>query len=508
MEGLSHEACSLAGHLRLRKLVVLFDDNGISIDGSTSLSCSDDTLMRFRSYGWHAEAIDGHDPEAIDAAMQNARDADRPVLLACKTIIAKGAPTKAGTAASHGSPLGAAEIEGARRSMRWVHPPFHVPEAIRARWLAAGARCRDLRSAWEARYASASTRGELQRRLDGRLPDQFERTVTELVDQLLAARPSWATRKASQEVLTHLTQHLPELLGGSADLTGSNLTNTPSTPPLKPGGFGRHLHYGVREHGMVAAMNGMALHGGYIPYGGTFLVFTDYCRPALRLAALMRQRIVLVGTHDSIGLGEDGPTHQPVEHLASLRAIPDMMVFRPADVIETAECWAVALRRRDGPAILALSRQEVPCLRDLRVDQNLSALGGYVLDEAPSARDATILATGTEVAIAVQARRLLEEDGFAVAVVSLPCFELFEAQSQDYRDAVLGTAPRVAVEAASPWGWTRYVERECDVVGMRSFGASAPQKALYEHFGITAEAVAGKVRDKLGEAARVKGIGA
>jgi transketolase len=501
MEGVSHEACSLAGHLGLEKLIVLYDDNAITIDGSTELAFSDDTLARFAAYGWAAERIDGHDPAAIDAAMARAKGAGRPSLIACRTVIAKGAPTKAGTAASHGSPLGGAEIEGARAALGWEHPPFEIPAPIYAAWRAAGRRGAEGHAAWRGRLADLAPekRTELERRLAGKLPAGLAETVAAYKARLLDERPAWATRKASQEALKILTAEVPELIGGSADLTGSVLTQTPATPRLERATMtGRHINYGVREHAMMAAMNGMALHKGVIPYGGTFLIFSDYCRPAIRLAALMRQRVVLVATHDSIGLGEDGPTHQPIEHLASLRAIPDLLVFRPADAVETAECWQLAVEELDRPSVLALSRQEVPTLRPAAGSDNLSAKGGYVLAEADGPRQATILATGTEVAIAIEARLQLAAEGIAAAVVSLPCFELFDLQGPAYRTAVLGTAPRVAVEAASPFGWARYLASEDDMIGMRSFGASAPFRALYEHFGITPGAVAAKVKGLVG----------
>jgi transketolase len=497
MEGISHEAVSLAGHLQLGRLIVLFDDNGISIDGPTSLATSEDVTARFAAYGWDVAVVDGHHADEVDAAVARARLDPRPSLIACRTVIAKGAPTKAGTAASHGAPLGAAEIAGARAALGWPHPPFEVPHAIREAWAAAMQRGRAAHQAWRGRLELAphAQRRELLRRLAGDLPAELDPLLAGLKAQLATERPAWATRKASQEVLKVLTERLPELLGGSADLTGSNLTNTPATPPLEPGAQkGRHIHYGVREHAMVAAMNGIALHGGFIPYGGTFLVFADYCRPALRLAAIMGQRVILVATHDSIGLGEDGPTHQPIEHLASLRAMPNLRVFRPADAVETAECWLCALHERDGPSILALSRQNLPALRTEHRDENLSARGAYVLREAAGRRQATLLATGSEVAIAVDAAGILAAEDIAAAVVSMPSMELFERQDVGYRASVLGEAPRVAIEAAAPWGWTRYVASEDHVIGMRSFGASAPYQDLYAHFGITPAAVAALVR--------------
>ncbi|MFO1069370.1 MAG: transketolase [Geminicoccaceae bacterium] len=499
MEGISHEAISLAGHLRLSKLIVLFDDNEISIDGPTSLSVSDDQVARFKASGWNAWRIDGHDPAAIEAALTKARDSDRPVMIACRTTIGKGSPTKAGKSSSHGAPLGAAELEGAKRNLGWTHGPFEIPDDIRAAWKSAGARGAADVAAWEKRLAASAHRADFERAFSGEPPAGFAEAADAYIRKLVDEKPTWATRKSSQEALQVLTAAWPEMLGGSADLTHSNNTNTKSTEPITPDSFaGRYLYYGVREFGMAAAMNGLALHGGVVPYGGTFLVFTDYCRSALRLAALMGVRAILVGTHDSIGLGEDGPTHQPVEHLASLRAMPNMLVLRPADAVETAECWLAALANRGGPAVLALTRQNLPALRTVHAGENLSARGAYVLTDPAEARDATILATGSEVAIAMKARAELAEAGIRAAVVSMPSWELFERQDGAYRTSVLGTAPRVAVEAASPFGWTRYVASEQDVIGMTSFGASAPIDALYQHFGITAGHVAARVRALLG----------
>ena len=500
MEGISHEAISLAGHLRLSRLTVLFDDNQISIDGPTSLSVSDDQIKRFEAAGWRAEAIDGHDPAAIDAALQRARRSDRPTLIACRTVIGKGAPTKAGKNSAHGAPLGAKEIEGARAALGWPHPAFEVPRPILGAWRAFGARGAAAYDAWRRCLEALpeSARREFEATQAGALPETLGATLNGYKRKLSTERPRWATRKSSQMALEVLTAAVPAMVGGSADLTHSNNTNTAVTLPMAPGDYaGRYVNYGVREHGMVAAMNGMALHGGVIPYGGTFLVFADYCRPPLRLAALMQQRVILVGTHDSIGLGEDGPTHQPVEHLASLRAIPNLLVLRPADAVETAECWELALRQAHGPSVLSLTRQELVTLRTEHTDENLCARGAYLLTPEGERRDATILATGSEVHIALAARAQLAERDIVAAVVSMPCWELFERQDPAYRTSVLGRVPRVAVEAASAFGWTRYVAAESDVVGMTSFGASGPFAALYEHFGITAENVAQKVRGSI-----------
>lgn len=503
MEGISHEAISLAGHLKLSKLIVLFDDNGISIDGPTSLSVSDDQAARFAASGWDVQSIDGHDPDAVASAIDAARKSDKPSMIACKTTIGFGAPNKAGTAGSHGAPLGDDEIEGTRAALGWSHAPYEIPDEILSAWRGAGARGKTDRNAWEGRLNAApgDVAAEFKRLQDGVLPDGWDAKLADHIDTLIQERPALATRVASQKALDVLTDAIPELIGGSADLTGSNNTKTGATAPVAPDDFsGRYLYYGVREHGMAAAMNGMALHGGVIPYGGTFMVFTDYCRPSIRLSALMGQRVVYVMTHDSIGLGEDGPTHQPVEHMSALRAIPNLLVFRPADAVETAECWAAALEAGDQPSVLALTRQNLPTLRETSTGENLSARGGYVLREAKVApRTVTLLATGSEVEIAVAARDALEGEGIGTAVVSMPSFELFDRQDAAYRQSVLGAdTAKVAVEAGIRQSWDRYLGTDGGFVGMSGFGASAPYKALYEHFGITADAVAAEAKKRLG----------
>ncbi len=500
MEGISHEAASLAGHLRLERLVVLFDDNGITIDGRVDLACSDDVLRRFEAYGWNVDRVDGHDFAAIDAALAAARRSDRPVLLACRTVIGFGAPNKQGTAASHGAPLGAEEVAAAREALGWPHPPFAVPPEVREAWRAAGCRGASAYAAWRKRLEAAEPerREAFLRRLEGRLPEELGAWIAAHKQRLVSDPPRWATRKASQAALEALAPRLPELIGGSADLTGSNNTRTRDMEPMRPGDHqGRYIHYGVREHAMAAAMNGMALHKGIIPYGGTFLVFTDYCRPAIRLAALMGLRVIYVMTHDSIGLGEDGPTHQPIEHLASLRAMPGLWVFRPADAIETAECWALALARDDGPSLLALTRQGLRTVRGAG-DDNRCARGAYVLEEAEGARHVTLLATGSEVEIACAARADLQAGGIGTAVVSMPCQELFDQQDRAYRHSVLGDGLKLAIEAASPYGWMRYVTDEADVIGIAGFGASAPFQELYRHFGITPARIVARARQRLG----------
>jgi transketolase len=490
MEGISHEAISLAGHLKLAKLTLLWDDNSISIDGSTALAVSDDQVARFKASGWNAEHVDGHDTDAVAAALARAQKSDRPSFIACRTTIAFGAPTKAGTAAAHGAPLGAAEIAGARERLGWPYPPFVVPEEIRAPWRAIGRRGAPAAAQWRQRLdaAPAEKRAEFLRRQSGTLPSGSAAAIEQAREKFAAEAPKLATRQCSNLVIEALAPAMPELVGGSADLTGSNLTKAKSQKPVTPEDFaGNYIHYGVREHGMAAAMNGIAVHRGLIPYGGTFLIFTDYCRPAIRLSALMKQRVIYVMTHDSIGLGEDGPTHQPVEQLAALRAIPNLLVFRPADGVETAECWALALSEPHAPSVLSLTRQGIPTLRRGAQGDNLCARGAYVIAESDGPRQVTLLATGSEVHLALAARETLKGKGVAAAVVSMPCWELFDRQDAAYRGSVLGSAPRLAIEAASAFGWSHYVGEAGTVIGMPGFGASAPAEELYPHFGITAE---------------------
>src|SRR5215471_1305325 len=497
MEGISHEAASLAGHLGLNKLIVLYDDNSISIDGPTELAFSDDPISRFRAYGWAAERIDGHDHQAVADAIRRAHQSERPSLIACRTTIAFGAPTKAGTAAAHGAPLGTSEIAGARERLGWNYPPFVIPEDIRAEWRAAGARGVAVRSAWEGGLQSlpAERRDEFLRRQRNELPHDLDAAVAKLCDDFRQANAKIATRQASGTVLDTLTKVVPELVGGSADLTPSNNTKAKDQKDVRRGDFaGRYLRYGVREHGMAAAMNGIAVHRGLIPYGGTFLTFSDYARPSIRLAAFMGVGVVYVMTHDSIGLGEDGPTHQPIEHLAALRAMPGLYVYRPADPVETAECWALALQRRDSPSLLALTRQSLPLLRREAGAENRSTRGAYILAEADEPRQVTLLATGSEVSVAMAAREMLAKEGIRAAVVSMPCWELFEKLPRDHREVVLGAAPRVAVEAAVEFGWERWLGPGGAFIGMTGFGASAPGEALFPHFGITPEKVAEAAR--------------
>ncbi|HXW40175.1 MAG TPA: transketolase [Xanthobacteraceae bacterium] len=493
MEGISQEAIALAGHLKLNKLIVLYDDNGISIDGPTALTDSVDQIERFKSAGWAASRIDGHDPAAIAAALEAAQKSATPSLIACRTAIGYGAPHKGGTEKAHGAPLGADEVAAARARLNWTAPAFEIPAAILSPWRAAGERGGTSRLAWQKRLAAlpAKLRAEFERRSRGELPQQLGEAISGLKQKLAASPKDMATRAASELALDALTAVLPEMIGGSADLTGSNNTRAKGMKILNATDYsGTFIHYGVREHGMAAAMNGMALHGGIIPYSGTFLVFSDYCRPAIRLAALMGQRVIHVMTHDSIGLGEDGPTHQPVEHLAALRAIPNLKVFRPADAVETAECWALALQNRNGPSVLALTRQTVPQLRRGLDARNLCAEGAYELVAADGAA-VSLFASGSEVAIAVEAAKLLAARGVSARVVSVPCFELLLALPHARRAAIVGAAKiKVAVEAGIRQGWDAIVGADGGFVGMTSFGASAPYKELYRQFGITAEKVA------------------
>ncbi|MGE0230591.1 MAG: transketolase [Flavobacteriaceae bacterium] len=503
MEGISHEAISLAGHLKLSRLIVLFDDNGISIDGPVSLSESGDQIERFEAAGWHAERVDGHDPEAIASALERARASDRPSMIACRTTIGFGAPKKAGTAGVHGSPLGDEELAGAKAALGWKHEPFDIPADIRDSWRLAGLKACKPYKAWKQRLSELppERKAEFERRMSGDLPAGFDAAMVAYKKKLSHDAPKVATRKASEMALEVINAQLPETLGGSADLTGSNNTRTKGMEAMSAENYGgRYIHWGVREHAMGAGMNGLALHGGVIPYGGTFLVFTDYCRPAIRLSALMGQRVVYVMTHDSIGLGEDGPTHQPVEHLASLRAMPNVYVMRPADAVETAECWQAALHRKNAPTVLALTRQNLPNLRNDHTEDNRAARGAYRIIQASEQSKVTIFASGSEVEIAAAAREILEGDGIPTRVVSVPCFELFAEQDADYQTAVIGKSPvKIAVEAGVKMGWERFIGDRGGFVGMSSFGASGPYQDLYRHFGITPQAVADMARAKLAE---------
>ncbi|MCO6180600.1 transketolase [Ciceribacter sp. RN22] len=489
-EGISHEAIDLAGHLRLSRLIVLWDNNSISIDGPTNLSTSMDQLARFTAAGFDVQDVDGHDFEAVERAIARARQSDRPSLISCRTVIGKGAPNLQGSEKTHGAPLGEAEIAAAREVLQWPHAPFEVPEAILDRWSEVADRGGEARRRWSARLEASPEAEVFRRTLRKELPDTLFEALDAFRREHVEKATKVATRKASEMVLGVVNNLTDLTIGGSADLTHSNLTVTKGMEDVAAKDFsGRYIHYGIREHGMAAAMNGLALHGGFIPYGGTFLVFSDYARGAMRLSALMGQQVIYVMTHDSIGLGEDGPTHQPIEHLAMLRATPNLTVFRPCDIVETAECWEIALRQQDRPSVLVLSRQNLPMLRLGHSSTAPAARGAYVLREPGTARDVTLLATGSEVEIACAAAERLQADhGIAAAVVSMPSWELFEAQPPEYRRSVLGTAPRVAIEAACRLGWDRYIGEIGVFIGMNGFGASAPAPELYRHFGITAEA--------------------
>ncbi|MAZ16016.1 MAG: transketolase [Ahrensia sp.] len=493
MEGISQEALTLAGHLKLSKLIVFWDNNGISIDGKVSLADSTDQQARFEASGWETIAVDGHDPDEIAAAIERAQSSDAPTLIACRTTIGFGAPSKAGTSKVHGSPLGAEEIAGARKELGWDAKPFEIPSEILDDWRVVGLNAGKQRVAWEKRLgeADAALRGEFERRMRGDLPAGFEPAMEKYKKKLAADQPTLATRKSSENALEIINGAVIETLGGSADLTGSNNTKTSQTENVSPDDFsGRYLHYGIREHAMASAMNGIALHGGLIPYGGTFLVFSDYARPAMRLASLMGIRNIFVMTHDSIGLGEDGPTHQPVEHLAALRAIPNHNVFRPADAMETAECWELALQNMQTPSTLALTRQNLAPVRSEYETDNRCALGAYELSAASDDAVVSIFATGSEVEIALAAKEALEANGHPTRVVSVPCMDIFLAQSADYRDAIIGNAKvKIAVEAGIRQGWDAIIGLEGAFIGMDSFGASGPYKELYAHFGITPEAI-------------------
>ena len=495
MEGISHEAASMAGHMQLDRLIVLFDDNGISIDGSTELAVSEDTTGRFEAYGWQVLAVDGHDMEAVSKAITAAKqETGKPTLIRCRTVIGFGAPKKAGTAGAHGAPLGGEEIAGARAALGWTNAPFEIPDDIMTGWRAVGSRGAAIRSAWQDRHAAADSAA-----FDTAISGDYSAAVNDAIldwKRALAAEPQKiATRVASQKAIAAIVPACPALFGGSADLTGSNNTRVDGQDIFdhaNPGGS--YIHYGVREHGMAAAMNGIALHGGAIPYGGTFLVFTDYCRPSIRLSALMRQRAIYVMTHDSIGLGEDGPTHQPVEHLAALRVIPNLLVFRPGDAVETAEAWQCALDSSESPSILALSRQGLDQFRHGDMTENQTARGAYIARNADGDRQITLIASGSEVGIALAAQAGLAAEGVAAAVVSAPCLELFWQQDAGWRESVIGDTPRIVIEAALRQPWDRLLRDGDEFVGMDYFGASAPAPALYEHFGITADAVMEKAR--------------
>jgi len=500
MEGISQEAITLAGHLRLKNLIVLFDDNAVTIDGSTGMADATDQVKRFKASGWNVARVDGHNMDAVRGALLSAQQSDRPSLIACKTIIGFGAPKIAGTGPAHGGPYGAEEIAGIRKAIDWPHEPFVVPEDVLEEWRRIGAQGARHREAWEHRLAASDKCDAFNTALSGAVPKGLSAALNAHKKKIVEAQKADATRKWSGAALEVATELMPEMIGGSADLTGSNNTRTAAAKaPFTADAYGgRYVHWGIREHAMAAAMNGMALHGGVVPYSGTFLVFSDYSRPAIRLGALMGQRVIHVMTHDSIGVGEDGPTHQPVEHVASLRMIPNLLVFRPADGVETAEAWELALETTTGPSLIALTRQNLAPARRTHTDDNLVAKGGYVLSPASKPEKVVLIATGSEIEIALEAQKHLEAEGIGARVVSLPCFELFAAQPDTYRSETLGGAlPKVAIEAGVRDGWDRWIGPEGGFVGMTGFGASAPYKALYKHFGITAEEVVKAAKARL-----------
>lgn len=501
MEGISQEAISLAGHLKLNKLIVMWDDNNITIDGSVEISDSTNQKKRFEACGWRYIAVDGHNPRQVANALRRAKKSDVPTLIACKTTIGKGAPTKSGTSKIHGAPLGDEEIAGTRKALGWDHAPFEIPEDIYKMWKRPGRKGRAAQKAWKARLASSGKVNDFMRAMKGELNHGWKEAVQNYKDQLVANPPKLATRASSGNVLKVLTESLTDMVSGSADLEGSNKTRTPATSSeIQADNYGgRYVNYGIREHIMGAAMNGMALHGGIIPYSGTFLVFADYCRPAIRLSALMGTRVIYVMTHDSIGVGEDGPTHQPVEHVASLRAIPNLYVFRPADAIETAECWELSIERTKGPSLHALTRQGLPPVRS-SADKNMCSRGGYVLKAGEGSDDIVLLASGSEVHLAVEAHKELSAQGISARVVSVPCMDLFLDQDEKYVRSVIGKdLPKIAIEAGIRQGWDGLIGRNGGFVGMNSFGASGPGAELFEHFGITTDAVVSKAKEMLGK---------
>lgn len=501
MEGISQEAISLAGHLKLNRMIVLWDDNNITIDGSVGISDSTDQHKRFQASGWKTIAVDGHDPRKIANAIRNAKKSDKPTLIACKTTIGKGAPNIGGTSKAHGAPLGDTEIAATREAIGWSSAPFEIPEDVYKMWSRPGRKGRRDKKAWGDRLKSNANAAEFTRAMAGELNEGWKADMQAYKDGLAAEMPKLATRASSGNALKVLTKSLTDMVSGSADLEGSNKTRTPSTvPDIQAGAYGgRYVNYGIREHAMAAAMNGMALHGGIIPYAGTFLVFADYCRPSIRLSALMNTRVIYVMTHDSIGVGEDGPTHQPVEHVASLRAIPNVYVFRPADAMETAECWELAVERDNGPSVMALTRQGVPPLRD-DASKNMCARGGYVLVPGKGSDDIVLLASGSEVHLAVEAHEALAEQGISARVVSVPCLDLFLDQDEKYIRSVIGKdLPKIAIEAGIRQSWGEIIGRDGGFVGMNSFGASAPGGELFKHFGITTDAVIAKSKEMLGK---------
>ena len=493
-EGISHEAIEFSGHLKLSKLVVLWDDNNISIDGSTNLSNSANQISRFKAAGWHTQTIDGHNHNEIEKALINAKKSRRPSLIACKTTIGYGAPSLAGTSKTHGAPLGVDEVNATRKALGWANKPFEIPSEILNEWEKTTARSHELFKSWTKKFENSPKRNRFETFMSGTLSISYDKKLNSFIKQMKKEMPKLATRQSSQKTLEIINQVIGNTIGGSADLTGSNLTKTSKMKTVTSSKvYGDYIHYGIREHAMGSIMNGIALHKGFIPYGGTFLVFSDYMRSSIRLSALMSLKVIYVLTHDSIGLGEDGPTHQPIEHLAILRSTPNLNLIRPADTVETAEAWDIALKT-NGPTVLALSRQGLKAFRCEKSSENKVSRGGYLVNDISSRRDLTLIATGSEVELAIEASNLLKQDGIKVAVVSLPCWELFDKQNDDYKLKVLGNSPRIAIEAACEMGWSKYIGEDGIFIGMSSFGASGPAPDLYKHFGITSEAIVEQAR--------------
>ncbi len=503
MEGISHEAMSLAGHLKLKNLIVFFDNNKISIDGPTNLSVSDNYKKRFESYGWSFQEINGHNEKQISKAIKKSLNSNKPSIISCKTIIGYGSPNKSGKASSHGAALGEEEVSLVRKKLKWKYPPFEIPKEILNEWRKIGEKGKFEEKKWNEIYSNKDKkiRYEIDRITKSKLPDNFDNYISSLKKKIFNLKPAQASRKSSAFILENITTNLPELIGGSADLSGSNNTITKYSTIIKPSNFkGNYIHYGVREHGMAGIMNGMALHGGIIPYGGTFLIFLDYCKPSLRLSALMGLKVIYVFSHDSIGLGEDGPTHQPIEHLAHLRAIPNLNVFRPADTIETLECWETALKSSTTPSVIALSRQKIPFVTETLTEKNMSALGGYELRKTNSNPEITLIASGSEVEIALNAYDKLKKLNINSKVVSMPCQELFDKQPKEYREKVIEkNSKKISIEASSIFGWEKYVDTDGVSLGLKSFGKSAPYKAIYEDFNLTSDSVVMIAKKMLGK---------
>ena len=503
MEGISHEAMSLAGHLKLKNLVVFFDNNKVSIDGSTKLAVSDNYKKRFESYGWNFQEVNGHNEKQISKAIKKTLKSKKPSLISCKTIIGYGSPNKSGKASSHGAALGDEEVALVRKKLKWKYKPFEIPKEILSEWRKIGKRGDLQEKKWNIVYnkKSKKVKDEFSRQINTKLPKNLDKIIDKEKRKFFNLKPNVASRQSSASVLEAITKNLPELVGGSADLSGSNNTKTKYSTIIKPSNFkGNYIHYGVREHAMAGIMNGMALHGGILPYGGTFLIFLDYCKPALRLSAFMGLRVIYIFSHDSIGLGEDGPTHQPIEHLAHLRAIPNLNVFRPADTIETLECWEIALKSSTNPSVIALSRQKLPFVTETLTKKNMSNLGGYELKKTNLNPEVTLIASGSEVQIAIEALNKLQEININSKVISMPCQELFDKQSKEYKEKIIDkNSIKISIEASSIYGWEKYVGPDGISLGIKSFGKSAPYKKIYEHFNLTSSNVVKLAKKMLGK---------